>query len=189
MIHLQVIVASVRKKRHGLTMAQWAAQVIGRDPRFAVELVDLAEVGLPVLDEPHHPRHGKYEHDHTRRWSAIASRGDAFVVVTPEYNHAAPAAIKNAIDYLHHEWRHKPIAFVSYGGVSGGTRAIASMRPVATAVKMFPVSESVAVPFFDKLIVDGHFRAPPGLEESFTPMLDSIAFLVEKLGPHGKRSA
>jgi NAD(P)H-dependent FMN reductase len=188
MIHLQVIVGSVRKKRHGPVIATWAAGVIGRDPRFAVEIVDLAEVALPVLDEPHHPRHEKYEHAHTRRWSAIAARADAFVVVTPEYNHSAPAAIKNAIDYLHNEWRHKPIAFVSYGGVSGGTRAVAALRPVATAVKMFPVTELVAIPFFDKLIVDGRFVAPPGLEESFAPMLDSIAFLVDKLGAHGKRS-
>lgn len=187
MIHLQIVVVSVRKNRRGPIIAQWAADVVRRDARFAVEVVDLAEVNLPVFDEPHHPRHGRYEHAHTQRWSEIVARGDAYLIVTPEYNHSAPAAIKNAIDYLNAEWRHKPIAFVSYGGVSGGTRAIAAMRPVASAVKMFPVSESVAIPFFDKMISDNMFRPSPGLEESFKPMLDSIAFLVDKLGAHGKR--
>ena len=190
MIHLQVIICSTRQKRSGPAVARWVAEVAGKHDAFSVELVDLAEVNLPLFDEPIHPRFGRYEHEHTKRWSAIVSRADAFLMVTPEYNHAAPASIKNAIDYLNAEWAHKPVGLVSYGGVSGGTRAALTLRPVLSSLKMIPVAEAVAIPFFNKMIgEDGVFTPSPGLEESVTPMLDSIAFYVQKLGAQGKRSA
>ena len=188
MIHLQVVISSVRKSRKGPSIAQWAADIARRHGAFDVELVDLAEVNLPLFDEPNHPRFGNYEHEHTKRWSAIASRADAYLFVTPEYNHAAPASLKNAIDYLNVEWQHKPAAFVSYGGVSAGTRATASIKPICANLKMIPVAEAVAIPFFTRHIDDqGRFNAPEGLEASAKPMFDSIVFYVEKLGAQGKR--
>jgi len=189
-IHLQVIICSVRQKRSGPAVARWAADLAEKHGAFAVELVDLAEVNLPVFDEPNHPRLRRYEHEHTKRWSAIVERADAFLMVTPEYNHAFPASIKNAIDYLNAEWAHKPVGLVSYGGVSAGTRAAMTLRPVLSALKMIPVAEGVAIPFFNKLIgEDGVFTPSPGLDDSAKPMLDSIAFYVEKLGAQGKRGA
>lgn len=186
MIRLHIVICSTRKARSGAGIATWIAELAGADGRFDVELVDLAEVNLPLFDEPHHPRFGRYEHEHTKRWSAIVSRADAFVFVTPEYNHAAPASIKNAIDYLNAEWRHKPLGFVSYAGVSGGTRAIASLKPVVSNLKMLPVAEAVIIPFFDKLIdSEGRFHPSAGLAESAKPMFDGIAFYVDALGPQG----
>ena len=87
---------------------------------FQPELVDLAEVALPFMDEPNHPRLRTYIHQHTKDWSAKIEAGDAFVFVMPEYNHGMTAPLKNALDYLQHEWQYKPLGFVSYGGVAAG---------------------------------------------------------------------
>ena len=87
-----------------------------------VEVADLADLGLPLLDEPEHPASGAYAHEHTRSWSRRVAAADAFVVVTPEYNYGMPAALKNAFDFLYHEWAWKPVGFVSYGNTSAGTR-------------------------------------------------------------------
>src|SRR5436305_1641336 len=106
---LHVIIASTRPGRVGPAIAEWFVGVAQRQARFAVRLVDLAEVGLPLLDEPAHPRLAQYTQPHTRAWSAIVDSADAFVVVTPEYNHAIPAPLVNALDYLSHEWAYKPV--------------------------------------------------------------------------------
>ena len=79
----------------------------GAHGHFAVEVVDLAEVNLPMFNEPRHPRLRQYEYQHTKDWSATISRADAFIFVIPEYNYGFNAATKNAIDYLNHEWQYK----------------------------------------------------------------------------------
>ena len=106
---------------------------------FELEVADLAEVTLPLLDEPNHPRLRQYTREHTHAWSATVDVADAVVLVTSEYNYGYPAALKNAIDYLHHEWRYKPVGFVSYGGVAAGTRAVQQLKQVVTALRMMPV--------------------------------------------------
>src|SRR5690606_26740662 len=144
---LYVVVGSVRPGRVGLPVARWFAEHARSHGAFDVQLVDLAEVNLPLHDEPKHPRLRQYEHEHTRRWSALIERADAFVFVTPEYNHSFGAALKNALDYLNQEWRDKPAGIVSYGGVSGGTRALVALRPVLAVLGMPSVPTAVNVPF------------------------------------------
>lgn len=144
---LHVIVASVRPGRVGLPVARWFVDHAQRHGAFDVRLVDLAEVDLPPMNEPKHPRLKQYEHEHTKRWSALVSQADAFVFVTPEYNHSYPATLKNALDYLNQEWRDKPAGFVTYGGVSAGTRALVALRPVVAALGMPQVPAAVNVPF------------------------------------------
>jgi NAD(P)H-dependent FMN reductase len=122
---------------------------------FDVEISDLAELDLPMMDEPHHPRLKNYQHEHTRDWSARVESADAFVFVMPEYNYTFTAPLKNAIDYLHTEWAYKPVGFVSYGGISGGLRAVQSLKAVVTTLNMFPLPASVAIPFVANSIVDG----------------------------------
>src|SRR3954466_1851448 len=112
---LQVIIASTRPGRVGLPVGRWFHDRAVKHGGFDVELVDLAEVNLPFMDEPHHPRLGRYEHQHTKDWSARIASGDAFVFVLPEYNYGITAPLKNAIDYLNREWAHKPVGLVSYG--------------------------------------------------------------------------
>ena len=104
---LQVIVASTRPGRKGIAVAEWVQQVARLHGCFDVELVDLAEINLPVFDEPHHPRLQQYTKPHTKQWSETVERADAFVFVFPEYNHSFPASLKNALDFLSVEWADK----------------------------------------------------------------------------------
>lgn len=115
---LGVILASTRPGRVGLPVAQWVQARAALHGGFDVQLLDLAEINLPFMDEPNHPRLGRYEHQHTKRWSATVDAMDAFAVVMPEYNYGFSAPLKNAIDFLHSEWHYKPVGLVSYGGVS-----------------------------------------------------------------------
>lgn len=145
---LKIIFGATRKGRVGLPVARWAEQFIKEDGRFDVEFVDLAELDLPLMDEPNHPRFKKYEHEHTKRWSRIADEADAFVFVTPEYDYFVPASIVNAIQYLSKEWNTKPAAVVSYGGVSGGLRSTQELRMLLCNVGVVPMVPSVPIPFF-----------------------------------------
>lgn len=181
---LQIVVASTRPGRIGLPVARWAEERAVEHGAFEVEFVDLAEVGLPFLDEPKHPRLGDYVHQHTRDWSATVSRADAFVFVTPEYNHGFNAVLKNALDFLHAEWQHKPAGFVSYGGIAGGTRAVQMLKPVLAALKMVPLFEAVHVPFVQQLIgEDGRFEGTDAMREAAVTMYARLALMAELLAP------
>src|SRR6185437_13398474 len=116
---LQVIIASTRPGRVGPIVGDWFLALARQHGGFDVQVSDLAELALPLMDEPHHPRLKQYQHEHTRNWSARVDAADAFVFVMPEYNYTFTAPLKNAIDYLHTEWAYKPVGFVSYGGISG----------------------------------------------------------------------
>ena len=181
---LQIIVASTRPGRVGLAVGQWVHERAVEHGAFDVELIDLAEVNLPFLDEPKHPRLGQYQHQHTKDWSAKVAVGDAFVFVTPEYNHSFNAPLKNAIDYLYAEWQHKPVGFVSYGGLAAGTRAIQALKPVVAVLKMTPVVESVPIPFVGQLIdADGRFQATDSLNRAAVGMFDELKRLDAILRP------
>ena len=144
-------------------------------PAFDVDLVDLAELDLPFMDEPEHPRFARYVHDHTKRWSARVKAADAFVFVTPEYNHGYNAPLKNAIDFLHHEWEHKPVGFVSYGGVAAGTRAVQQLKPVVAVLRMTPLSDAVYIPFVHQhLNQDRQFQPSDELETAATALLQAL---------------
>ena len=110
-------------------------------------MVDLAEVALPFMDERHHPRLAKYEHEHTKAWSATVSRADAFVFVTPEYNYGYNAVLNNAIDYLHKELADKPLGLRELRRCRGGHPLRPAARAGGQALRMVPVVESVNVPF------------------------------------------
>ena len=129
---LGVIIASTRPGRAGRPVGRWAAQTATSHGGFRVEVADLAELALPMMDEPHHPRLGEYVHEHTRRWSRLVDAAGAFVFVTPEYNHGPAASLLNAISYLDREWLYKPVGFVSYGGASGGMRGVEALKPIVS---------------------------------------------------------
>ncbi len=157
MPRLQVILVSTRDGRAGAPVARWFFERAKAHGGFEVELVDLREVALPLFDEPRHPRFKKYEHAHTKAWSARVESADAFVFVTPEYNYGAPPSLINALDYLSQEWAYKAAAFVSYGGVAGGARSVLMAKQVLGALKVVAIPESVTIPFFAKLIKDDVF--------------------------------
>jgi NAD(P)H-dependent FMN reductase len=172
---LMIILASTRPGRGGEAVAQWFTSVARAHGGFDVDLVDLAELGLPFLDEPNHPRLRTYTRQHTKDWSARVDAADAFVFVTAEYNYGYPAPLKNAIDFLHHEWAYKPLGFVSYGGVAAGTRAIQQLKQVVTALKLTPLTEAVTLPFYTQFIDEqGVVRANETMSQAATAMLDEL---------------
>lgn len=173
---LHVIVASVRLGRVGLPVGEWFVRHATEHQAFDVELVDLAAVNLPLMDEPKHPRLQQYQHEHTKRWSAMVDAADAFVFVTPEYNHSFPAALKNALDYLSVEWRDKPAGFVTYGGVSAGTRSLVALRPVVAALGMPSVQAAVNVPFVTQFLDEQRRFVPNEMTtQGADAMLDQLA--------------
>jgi NAD(P)H-dependent FMN reductase len=175
MVRLMIITASTRSGRKGPLVAQWIGRLAATDPFWQVDPVDLAELDLPFLDEPEHPRLRHYRHDHTKAWSRRVDAADAFLVVTPEYNYSAAPALINAFDFLWHEWSYKPMAFVSYGGASGGTRSVQMTKQVVTALRMMPIPEGVSIPFFARYIgEDGSFSPEEGIIASATPMFSEL---------------
>jgi NAD(P)H-dependent FMN reductase len=180
---LQIIIGSTRPGRVGPSVANWIYERAVEHGGFEVELIDLAEVNLPMFDEPKHPRFGEYIHQHTKDWSATIKRGDAFIFVVPEYNYGFNAPVKNAIDYLNQEWQHKPIGFVSYGGVAAGTRAVQMLKQVVTTLRMVPVFESVNIPFVQQFLdEDRVLQANDIMAGAATAMLDQLLLLTRALG-------
>jgi len=180
--HLQIIVTSTRPGRKGPVMADWFKQYALSDGRFDVELVDIVDVNLPLFDEPNHPIQHSYVHDHTKRWSAIASRGDAYVFVMPEYDYTPSSSFINAITYLSREWQYKAGSFLSYGGLSGGARAIAVARNMLVAVRMVPALDAISIPNYWELIDDnGVFHANELIELSAKSTLDELYKLEQGL--------
>lgn len=179
---LQIVLGSTRPGRLGLPVAEWLRTRAEQHGGFTVELIDLAEVALPFLDEPELPRTGIHQHEHTKRWSATISRGDAFVFVTPEYNHGPTAVLKNAIDFLFAEWHYKPVGFVSYGGPAGGVRAVQMLKQFVSPLKMHPMGQAVLIPFIEQQIEDGALRESEFMGVSADAMLDELVRWSTALG-------
>jgi NAD(P)H-dependent FMN reductase len=157
-VKLGVIIASTRPGRVGFPVGQWVAEAAAAHGGLDVEILDLAEINLPLMDEPNHPRLRQYTHQHTIEWSARIAAQDAFVIVMPEYNYGFTAPLKNAIDYLFQEWQYKAVGLVSYGGLSGGLRAAQMIKQVLTTLKMVPLTEAVVLPMVFRSIEDGVFQ-------------------------------
>jgi NAD(P)H-dependent FMN reductase len=178
-----ILIASTRPGRVGLPVAEWFRDRAVQHRAFVVEVVDLAELDLPFMDEPNHPRLRRYVHEHTKQWSALVEGADAFAFVMPEYNYGFNAPLKNAIDFLHHEWAYKPVGFVSYGGVSAGTRAVQMLKQVVTTLKMVPVPEAVSIPFVQQFMDAGSLHANETMDSAADQMLDELSRWTEALRP------
>lgn len=185
MLKLQVIIASTREGRRGPYVADWFLEHARRHGGFEIEKVDLAGIALPLVDEPNHPRLRNYQFEHTRAWSAIVERADAYVFVTPEYNYSAPPSLINALDFLFHEWAYKPVGFVSYGGVSAGLRSVQMTKQTVTALRMMPLPEAVSIPFFQQHINEEAGTFDPGEVQAKAAdvMLNELLRWAEALKP------
>jgi NAD(P)H-dependent FMN reductase len=172
---LHILICSTRPGRVGPKVAEWAKVVADVHGSFDSKIVDLAAFQLPVFDEPEHPRLQCYVHDHTRALSASVSEADAFLFVLPEYNFAPPAALVNALNYLTREWHYKAVAFVSYGGMSGGVRAVQVTKQLLTTLKVVPMLEAVAVVnVVQQLQSDGGLSAGQANTTAANAMLDEL---------------
>ena len=186
-----VMIASTRPGRLGPAIAEWFLHATEREVQRAgvdVAVADLAQIGLPLLDEPEHPSGGSYTHEHTRDWSRRVSTADAFVIVTPEYNYGMPAALKNAIDFLYHEWAWKPVCFVSYGNTSAGTRSVQMAKQVVTTVRMVPIGATVALRIADSIDEHGRVRETDGLNTAARQVLDELTRVAQALRPLRSRN-
>ncbi len=136
-----MVLGSTRPGRNGKAVADWVVeQAAGRDATY--ELVDLADFELPLLDEPYPAARGNYQNDHTKKWSETIAQYDAYVFVTPEYNHSTSGALKNALDYLFAEWNDKVAGFVGYGSLSGA-RSIEHLRGIVSELRMAHIRETL----------------------------------------------
>lgn len=176
-MRIAIIIGSTRPGRLGPTVAQWVYDVASQREAATYELVDLADYDLPLLSEPTVPgaANGEYEVPQTQRWAAAVKEYDAYVFVTPEYNHGVPAALKNAFDVLYVEWVKKAIAFVSYGA-DGGVRAVEHWRTIAANPQMQVVRGQVSLSTFAD-ITDGKLTLADRREKELKGVLSQLETL------------
>jgi NAD(P)H-dependent FMN reductase len=173
MIKVAIILGSTRPGRNGEAVANWVYDIASKRDDAVYELVDLKDFPLPHLDEALPPSLGQYANQHTKDWSEKIAAYDAFVFVTPEYNHSTSGALKNAIDYLYSEWNNKAAGFVSYGAV-GGTRAVEHLRLVMGELQVADVRAQVALSMFTDFENFSTFTPAAQQEERVTIMLDQV---------------
>lgn len=145
-LKIAVIIGSTRPARFGDKPAKWIAAEAKKLEGVEVELLDLVDYPMPFFEEPMGPSqlNKKYSNDVVKKWSAKIDAADAFIIVTPEYNHSTSGVLKNALDHLFPEWNNKPVGFVSYGGVAGA-RAVEHLRQICIELSMAPIRNAVHI--------------------------------------------
>jgi NAD(P)H-dependent FMN reductase len=173
MTRIAIITGSTRPGRNNEAVARWVYDIARKRRDAEFELVDIADCNLPLLDEAVPPSMGKYQHAHTRAWADKIAAFDAFVFVTPEYNHGPSAALKNAIDYLFREWNNKAAGFVSYGS-AGGARAVEQLRLVMGELMVADVRAQVMLSLFSDFENFSKFTPDPRHVAEVNTMLDQV---------------
>ncbi len=173
MIKVAIIVGSTRPGRKADAVARWVYEIAGKRKDAQVEIVDVRDYDLPLLDEPVPPSMGQYSKPHTKAWAAKINGFDAFVFVTPEYNHGISGALKNAIDFLYREWNNKAAGFVGYGS-AGGARAVEQLRLVMGELQVADVRAQVMLSLFTDFENYTTFKPDPRHEKSVNAMLDQV---------------
>ncbi len=173
MIKVAIIIGSTRPGRKAEAVAKWVHGIAGKRSDAEYEIVDIKDYNLPLLDEPVPPSLGQYSQPHTKTWAAKIAAFDAYVFVTPEYNHATSGALKNAIDYLYREWNNKAAGFVSYGSM-GGVRAVENLRLVMEEVQIADVRAQVMLSLFSDFENFTVFKPGDQHEPLVHTMLDQL---------------
>ena len=180
MLRVAIVTGSTRPGRKNEAVARWVhgLATVRTDAEF--ELVDIADYHLPLLDEPNPPSSGRYQQPHTKAWAEKIGAFDAYVFVTPEYNHGTSGALKNAIDYLYREWNNKAAGFVSYGS-AGGARAVEHLRLVMAELMVATVRAQVMLSLFTDFENFTTFRPDSRHEKEVQTMLDQLVSWGEAL--------
>ncbi len=173
MIKVAIIVGSTRPGRKAKVVAKWVHEHATRRKDAEFEVVDIQDFNLPLLDEPVPPSRGQYAHAHTKTWSAKIESFDAYIFVTPEYNHGTSGALKNAIDYLYREWNNKAAGFVGYGS-AGGTRAVEQLRLVMGELQVADVRAQVMLSLFTDFENFTTFKPAARHEASLETLFDQV---------------
>jgi NAD(P)H-dependent FMN reductase len=156
---------------------------LGRDGRFAAELLDLRAWPLPFFQETRETAGDLadplYSDPLVRRWNRIIARAEAYLFITPEYTHGLPAVVKNAVDTVFLSWafRNKPAGFVSYsGGIAAGARAVEQLALTSIEAELAPLRNAVLIPFVDRAFADDGSPTDPVTEHSLRILLDDLAW-------------
>jgi NAD(P)H-dependent FMN reductase len=173
MIRVAIIRGSTRPGRKAEAVARWVYGIAKNRGGAEFELVDIVDYKLPLLDEPIPPSLHRYSQPHTKVWAAKIDSFDAFVFVTPEYNHGIPGALKNAIDFVHREWNNKAAGFVGYGG-AGGVRAVEQLRLVMGELQVADVRAQVTLSMTTDFESYTTFKPGPQHKAAVNTMLDQL---------------
>lgn len=173
MLKVAIILGSTRPNRNGEAVARWVHDIAGKRQDAQFELVDLRDFNLPLLDEPVPPSQGQYSQPHTKAWSEKIASFDAYVFVTPEYNHSTSGALKNALDFIYKEWNNKAAGFVSYGS-AGGARAVEQLRLIMAELQIADVRAQVMLSLFSDFENFSVFKPDPRHERSVNVMMDQV---------------
>jgi NAD(P)H-dependent FMN reductase len=181
-LSVKVILGSTREGRFSDKAGSWMFEQLKKEGIDA-EVLDLRDYPMPFFNEKETPSSKKqpYPDPAVAAWTAKVREGDAFIVVTSEYNHGYTAVLKNAMDYVYQEWNNKPIAFISYGSVHGA-RAVEQLREVAIELQMAPIRNAIHMPY-DVIIAVGQGKS---LEEAFAAYEPRAKGLIEQLLWWGK---
>ncbi len=176
---ISVVIGSNRPQRICPEIAAWVQRALRATELHEVELVDLQEMHLPFLDEPIMPSQGHYLHEHTVRWSELVRSYDGFVFVFPQYNWGYPAVLKNALDFLYHEWADKPAGLVTYGSRGGGLAAV-QLRQVVQGLHMRNTETNIELKTHEAMLTgDGNFH---DVDAAFAEHLPEMTALAIELG-------
>ncbi|MFD9429493.1 NADPH-dependent FMN reductase [Streptomyces sp. NPDC060002] len=175
---LAIIVGSVREGRFGPVVAAWIAEQARLHAGFYVDVVDLAEIDIPLTLPAASPKYAGDDYPRPAGMATLTSAlesADAFIVVTPEYNHSYPASLKAAIDWHFTQWTAKPVAFVSYGGAAGGRHAVLHLENVLTELHAVTIRDGLAFPNYYTAWQDGRPLDPqvPGYAKT---LFDQLAW-------------
>ena len=172
-LRVGIILGSTRPNRNGEAVAKWVHGLVTQRGDADYELVDIKDFNLPLLDEPIPPSQGKYSQAHTKQWAAKIETFDAFVFVTPEYNHSTSGALKNALDFLYKEWNNKAAGFVSYGS-AGGVRAVEHLRLIMGELQIADVRAQVTLSLSTDFENYSTFKPAPQHERTLKTMVDQV---------------
>ena len=185
---LQIIVGSTRPTRAADKVLPWITAAAAQHPEFETEVLDLRDWQLPLFAEHWgsigDPADPAYSDEVVRRWNRKVAEADAYLIITPEYNHSVPGELKNAIDnvFVSFAFRNKPMAFAGYsGGVGGGIRAIEHLNQIATEVEAVPLRSTVIVPFVEQAFTGDGQPKDPTADVSLQIALDDLAWWASAL--------
>lgn len=174
-LSLQIILGSVREARVAKPVGDWVYATARSNDDFTVELIDLKEWDLPMFALPKSPAAGDYTDPLQRRWAEKISAGDAYLFVSPEYNHGYSPVLKNALDYLYAEWNRKPATAVTYGGAKGA-RSLEQLRGVMIALQLAPLRYAVQIERVWSKLDDGGFKPAEGDDKQLAGVLGELAW-------------
>jgi NAD(P)H-dependent FMN reductase len=188
MLKLQIIVGSTREGRNADLVLRWAAPMAGASGAFDAETLDLREWPLPFFQETAATvgdfSNPTYSDAQVKRWNTKIKEADAYLIITPEYNHSIAGVLKNAIDtvFMSYGFRHKPVAFVGYSiGVAAGARAVEHLNQIMLEAEAVPVRTQTLIPFVMNAFDAQGKPANPAMDAGLSVMLEDLAWLAKAL--------